>query len=119
MSIQNSEAAVTLFYTATNIHAEATEVGDYKKGNEAHAQIIKALKWLQENSLTHLLLPLLESSSIGTRSWAASYLLLHNEQKAINTLELIASSKTIHGLSAQITLREWRMGRLKIYSLKG
>ncbi|MBX0290087.1 hypothetical protein K3G63_06535 [Hymenobacter sp. HSC-4F20] len=114
MSSKSEATAIILFCTATTAHAEAAETGDFNTSNKAHAQILEALEWLEKNSATQALVPLLNSSSVGTQIWAAAYLLLQNDSKALNTLETIASTNTIHGLNAQMTLKEWRAGCLKI-----
>lgn len=114
MPILNKEQAIALCCVATAKHAEATETGNYKSGNAASAQIIEALMWLNANQEIQLIYPLLNVSDVGTRLWAASYLLTTGDTAAVAVLINLASLNNIHGLSAKTTLSEWRAGRLKL-----
>ena len=113
MPILNKEQAIALFCIATAKHAEAIETGNYKGGNAAYAQIIEALKWLNANQEIQLIYPLLSVSDVGTRLWAASYLLTTGDTAAEAVLIDLALMNDIHSLGAKTTLREWRARRLK------
>ena len=98
---------------STTKHAEATEAGEYKIANAAYAQLIEALKWLYNSQETQLLHSLLTAPSVGTRLWTASYLLPLGNSVAEAVLIELASINNIHGFGAEMTLQEWRAGRLK------
>ena len=113
VEMKSPETLIEQFCTAADQQAEATESGDYKRGNKAYQHIVEALKELEAHQATQLLRPLLQSSSVGVRVWTAGYLLSHNEPEAATTLEEIAEQKGIQALNAQMTLRQWRAGTLQ------
>jgi len=115
MAIRDEQTALKLFRSAATAHAAATETGEYKVGNRAQKQLMKALKWLVANEATHLLHPLLDSSDVGPCTWAAAYLLAHQgDSNAEKALIKVAAEDNIHGFGAEMTLKEWRAGRLKL-----
>lgn len=75
-------------------------------------QLIAALKWLEDHEQTQLLLPYLTSLNPSERLWAATYLLLSQHPGAEAALQTLASQPGILGFNAELTLREWRAGRL-------
>jgi hypothetical protein len=112
MQIQNALAALTAFCQAATKQAEATKIGDYKIGNEAHEQLITALQWLETHQQINLLTPLLASPQASECLWAATYLLLHQHSAAESALQRLARQPGILGFNAELALREWRAGRL-------
>jgi hypothetical protein len=110
----NTESALVKFEEAATMHAEATEQGDYKTANKCYAIIAKAATYLKEKSEIQKLSGFLEHNSTGVRLWAATYLLPFMESEGVSALEKIAKGKGIHSLDAEMTLREWRNGNLKL-----
>ena len=111
--MKSPEALIDQFCAAASQHAASTESGDYKRGNKAHQRIIDALQQLEVQQATQLLRPLLQNPNVGTRLWTAAYLLRSNASDAEASLEAIAAQAGIHGFDAEMTLKEWRAGRLR------
>lgn len=57
---------------------------------------------------------LLEHSNLSVRLWAATALLGKFPDRATGTLEELAQHQTHIGFNAEMTLKEWRAGRLKL-----
>ncbi|KAA9339531.1 hypothetical protein F0P96_02625 [Hymenobacter busanensis] len=108
------ESALTAFAAAAEAHAQATETGNAKSCNKAYKHLISALRWLEAQHHTSMLVHLLAAPSVGPRLWAAAYLIQHHNPQAEDTLEQLAAAKGSNGLSAETTLQEWRAGRLKL-----
>lgn len=61
------------------------------------------------------LLTLLDHPDPGVRGWAASHALEFAPDRAVETLEAMQGAEFPHGLNAEMTLREWRAGRLRFH----
>lgn len=105
------------FRRAAIVHGEGTETGDYEKSNKAYDRtvaLVKEMRLLSDRGRA-LLTSLLSDSDAAVRSSAACYLLPLDERMAIPVLEEVArSTLPLVGFSAEMVLREWRAGRLKI-----
>lgn len=108
--------AVKRYVQAAVGHGEATERGDYKAANRQHDRIIKALRDLraQPGGEREALLDLLDHESPFVRSWAATYLLFLEPNRAIATLEELATMPGFLGFGAKVTLAEFHKGALKL-----
>lgn len=105
--IQEIESALSSFKIASANQVEATEIGDYVKGNKAYSQIIKILKFLKDNDKLNKLEALLHDSNVGVRMFAAYGLLQVYPDRAVPILVEIAHRKDIHSLTASTTLEQW------------
>ncbi|OUJ67710.1 hypothetical protein BXP70_28670 [Hymenobacter crusticola] len=97
-------------------HGEATAQGNYRAGNQQYEQLIwhyLALRTAGSEGLAHLL-TLLADENTSVACWAATHLLPYYEQQAIETLNRIATHTDIVAFNAEMTLQEWRNGRLKL-----
>jgi HEAT repeat protein len=112
ISFSNIQAALGHFTDSAQKHAAATEAGNYRTGNKHHDRIIAAFAFLKDAGALDLLVPLLDHSSVGVRSWAARYLLQVHEEKAVQALEEIAGTSGIHAGNAKTCLGEWQKGHL-------
>lgn len=95
-------------------HTLATDIGDYKVANKNYKSMVKAVDYLKNWKSLNILTPLLKHSNLGVRLWSATFLLSVNEDCAIQTLQELSHGNGITSFNAQITLREWQAGRLKI-----
>lgn len=94
---------------------KADDISDRRSQNAAARCILAIRKELQSRGIQseRALLPLLDHPHAGVRLWAARGVLEFDREPAEATLTAIAESdKTLRGFTAQITLREWRAGRL-------
>jgi hypothetical protein len=113
--IKDIATALLQFEEAANMHADATEHGDYKTANKCYANITKVISLLKEQDDMQKLSELLNHDSIGVRIWAATYLLPVLEDEGLRVLKQIAGSTGIHSLTAKTTVSEWEKGNLKFF----
>ena len=114
MKIKNKEDAVALFEINAMKHAEATEAGDYKKGNACYKLLRSAKDYLETAGELPALSAMLDHPSAGPRMWAAAFLLPVMKERPEKVLEKIAAEGSIHALTAETTLSEWRAGNLTL-----
>lgn len=101
---------------AAAMHGAATDRGDHKQANAAHATLMSALAVLRESADRGrlVLTGLLEDEDTHVRCWAAAHLLPLDEDAATRALLALASEPPFVGFNAKMVLREWKAGRLKI-----
>ncbi len=94
----------------------ATDRGDHEEANAAHDALIRALAALRDSSDRgrSALTGLLGHEDPYVRCWAATHLLPLDEEAATRALEALTSEPPFVGLDAEMVLREWRAGRLKV-----
>jgi predicted nucleotide-binding protein (sugar kinase/HSP70/actin superfamily) len=114
IKIKTLNAALKTFEDAAIQHEKATQSGDYKAANKAFKSINECARYFRENEEVEKLLIFLNHESVGVRVWSASYLLFSHESDAIKTLEEISLGIGIQSFNAQMTLKEWRKGTLKL-----
>jgi len=107
---------VETYAIAAAVHGEATESGNYRVANR-NATIIEAIyRELRARGETALreLLPLLRDARPGVRGFAGAHCLLFAPDQASVVLEALASTpRSLVGLSAEMTLLEWKKGALR------
>jgi Domain of unknown function (DUF2019) len=105
---------VEVYRDAAKLHGEATETGDHKTANKSADLISEVYAELRKRGANAkgLLLPLLTDPVSGVRLWSASHALEFSPEEGEAILKVLASSGTFLGLSAEMTLKEWRAGRL-------
>ena len=102
---------------AAAAHGEATLAGDDKKANQSYSDIIRHLSNLrkQEDDGEASLFSLSKSENRSVACWASTHLLTTNEAEAILRLEeLTEIDSGPVGFDAEMVLKEWRAGRLKL-----
>ncbi|MCL2182855.1 MAG: DUF2019 domain-containing protein [Chitinispirillia bacterium] len=98
-------------------HGQATEVGDYKKGNKAWKKLIKIyLQIEEEGCLVHpLFREMLSSPDPGVRSWAATHSLKICPKEAEAVLADVGKTpRSLVALCARTILEEWKKGTLDL-----
>ena len=103
-------------YAAAAIaHREATESGDSRKANRNSDRIAAAYRGLREMGpeAQSQLLPLLDHSDSGVRAWAGAHALEFAPEPGARALSSLAKQGDITGFGAEMTLREWKAGRLR------
>jgi hypothetical protein len=100
-------------------HGEGIELGDSKKANKAAKIIFKVVTHLKNQNNLKALFNYLDHENDSVRGWSASYLLdIDQDERAINTLKnLTGKPRSSVSFSAEITLKEWGKGRLRMYFL--
>ncbi len=96
-------------------HGQATENGEHKEANKAAEQIAAAYRELRKHGedAQREILRLIADPDPGIRLWSASHALEFSQPEAQAALTELAKSKSLLGLSAEMTLKEWRAGRLR------
>ena len=106
------------FIEAAREHGLSTrEGGGVVATNAAYDRIVSAVKALRASPDRgqHVLLNCLASDDPSVVTWAALYLLPLKERAAVAALRRIARSGVrLVSLGAEMTLKEWRAGRLKV-----
>ena len=115
MTVKAAATDLVRDYTsAAAAHGAASELGDYRRANRAHARLMAVLKKLraQDDHGTASLISLADHPNRSVRCWAATHLLPLNEGVATEWLRQLGDERDLVGLAAERTLQEWRAGRL-------
>lgn len=107
---------VSLYAECAVKHGAATEDGDHEEAN-ANADVVAAVFREMRRRGTESkekLVGLLENENLSVQCWAATHSLETAPKRAQEVLERLANiSNSFIGLDAEMTLEEWRAGRLK------
>lgn len=114
MKIKDLKYALELFEDAAKKHAIATEHGDHKSANKNYNKIVAAIKFIKAEGALNSLLPYVKSESVGVQMWSSTYILPKYEKVGLKGLMEVKKSGGIHSLTAEMTLKEWQNGRLKL-----
>lgn len=104
------------FRAAAQQHGIEVEQGDHRRANAAYERGLAIAKEIKARGADgeQALIELLNADSASVRGWAAFNLLASQPALAEAALERIASGPPgFTRLSAEMTLEEWRAGRLK------
>ena len=115
LSTADTMRLVEVYRDAAILHGEATETGDHKTANICADLISEVYADLRQRgaSAQRALLPLLTDPASGVRLWSASHALEFVPEEGEAILKKFASGETLLGSSAEMTLNEWRAGRLR------
>ncbi len=112
-TIKSVEEAISLFEENSIKQAQTMETGDYKVGNLCFDNKIKCLSYLYEHEKLELLENYLSHENVGVRETAAYAYLSICPQKGEEVLSEIANGDYgFHSINAEMTLKEWKGGRL-------
>jgi hypothetical protein len=93
---------------------EAAKESKPKLSNKYARKIINSYLQLKELGKTSELSKLLNSDNDNVRLWAATHTLPTNEVEAKRVLQELASNSGLNAFSAEMTLKEWNQGNLKL-----
>jgi hypothetical protein len=105
------------FIEATRQHGQSIVKGDASMANKAHKNIMLAVKEIREtlDRGESYFLSLLANEDTSVVKWAALYLLQSRQSEAEQALQKIAETgPPLIAFGAEMTLKEWRAGRLKV-----
>lgn len=110
------QAILERYVVSARGHGEATENGDHRRANRCYRGIMKALHELDTDTVNGRgsLLDILSYDVPSVRAWAATHLLNMYPDEAVAALEEVVRLPTIVGFDAQVVLKEWRKGTLRI-----
>ena len=101
-------------YVQTAIqHGKATDDGDSNLANNAYDHLDELFQEILVSERRRELLPLLDHEDPSVRSKAAFHTLTIEPTLAEAALEAVAAGPGLIGFSAEITLSQWRLGKLK------
>lgn len=107
-------ALIESYADAAREHGEATERGDYKRGNRSYETIATAYREIRRRGVKSELLELLKDADLGVRGWAASHCLeFAPDEAAPILLSIVRSAHGPLALSAEMVLEEWKAGTLR------
>jgi len=107
------DRTVTKYAAAAALHGKATHEGDSDLANRSYEELASIYRSLRERGERDRLLPLLEHADPAVRGWAAAHALEFAPERAVTVLTALASGPpSPERLTAQMTLQEWRKGKL-------
>lgn len=112
-----SVPVVEIYRDAAKRHGAASRDGDHKAANKAHKALMVALKEIRNEPDRGVasLNELLANSDSFVICWAATHLLPLTEEVAKAALQALANNDAeLAAFNAQMVLREWDSGRLKV-----
>jgi hypothetical protein len=101
---------------AAAAHGKATEEGDHKTANKMANMVSSVYSELRRRGAEaqRALLPLLHNENPGVRLWVASHALEFSPIDGEPVLvELASTYHSFTGMTAQVTLSQWREGKLR------
>jgi hypothetical protein len=119
ISSRSTSELVEAYASAAAFHGRATEVSDPRETRSANraADLIAAIYRefrARGNEACEHLLPLLSHPEPGVRGWAGAHALEFAPKLGEPVLEELARlPRSPVGFSAEITIREWKAGRLR------
>jgi len=112
---KTDESLARAYSSAAAGHYEATKKGDDKAAIREYELLAGAYRELRHRGPQALdvLVPLFTDANQGVRMWAAAHGLMFAPEAAERVLSELAAGRGIVALNAQMTLKEWRRGRLR------
>ena len=113
--LRSDEELIETYRVAAIEHRKATDSGDFKVGNLAHDRLAGAYRTLRSRGSASQakLLALLDDKDIGVRGWVGAHALEFAPDVGEPVLIALATEAGFEGFDAEMTLKEWRAGRLR------
>ncbi|MFT3727119.1 MAG: DUF2019 domain-containing protein [Terricaulis sp.] len=111
----SEEELIQAYHDSAKRHGEATKNGDPEAANSAAKSVTAIYGELRRRgrSTQDKLLPLLFDAEPSVRLWSASHVLEFAPSEGEAVLSKLSESASLLGLDAEVTLEEWRAGRLQ------
>ncbi|HEY4640547.1 MAG TPA: DUF2019 domain-containing protein [Thermoanaerobaculia bacterium] len=112
---QSDEELIKQYAAAAARHHRETLEGTPRAANRQHDILAAAYRELRKRGAgaQNKLLSLLDDPDAGVRSWAAAHALEFAPAAGEPVLQEIARIPGLTGFNAQMTLQEWKKGRLQ------
>lgn len=112
---ESLDSIVQRYADAAAAHGKASDLGDFKTGNQQHDIIAASYRELRRRGRDSqlALLPLLKHTDAHVRGWAAAHALEFAPAEGEATLKELCASGGMTGFNAEMTLEEWRKGGLE------
>lgn len=105
------------FIEGAREHGEATVEGDAPATNKAYRKLALALREIREqpDRGDAFLASLLSNQDLSVVAWASTFLLFSRQREASEALQRVSKSASpLIAFGAEMTLKEWKAGRLKV-----
>ncbi len=113
-TIKTKEELKDKFIIEAIKHGQAIGVGDYKKANNSHKKLHAQYSSAKKQQLLEVFRSLLNENDENVRLWAATFTLEYKANEAEKVIKELMNSTTIVAVSAELTLRLWREGKLNL-----
>jgi Domain of unknown function (DUF2019) len=111
---ESTDELVARYRDAARGHGEAIRQGDSRTANRDADVVASVYRELRERQRESVLLILLEDPDPSVRGWAGAHALEFAPTEGEPVMEaLVTEGEGIEGFNAEITLEEWRAGRLR------
>jgi hypothetical protein len=107
---------VKLYEEAARLYGYYTEVGDYRKVNRQYGKITEIFREISSRGFDAQkeMLSLLNTDNLTVRLCVACHALRFSPEIGEKELsDIAANTRGVQSLDAEMTLREWKAGRLK------
>ncbi|MBR1411453.1 MAG: DUF2019 domain-containing protein [Prevotella sp.] len=112
-TIDNIEEALNMFEEYSIKQSQTLETGNYKVGNKCFDKKMKCLSYLYKHGKLEILEKYLSHENVGVRETAAyAYLSICPQEGEKVLSEIARGNYGFHSISAEMTLKEWKEGRL-------
>ena len=109
-----TDETIRRYREAAEAHGEATKTGDASRANASHDIIASVYRELRASGQESCLLVLLDDTNVSVRAWAAAHALEFAPEVGEPVLSAVVEEDAgLVGFDAEMTLREWRAGRLR------
>ena len=110
------EKLIAKYARAAGAHGRGTVEGNSRLANRNYDKIIDALRELDQQSTDgrKVLRRLYFHQDPAVRVWAATHLIEMDTEGAVRVLREVAEHSGMIGFGAEMVLKEWEAGRLKI-----
>jgi len=108
------ESIVMKYVAFATDYREATLGSDYIKANKCYKKITECYCKLKDLQAVSSLKDLLQHENESVVVWASLHLLPYESKIAEDALARIAKKGGLIAFDAEMTLKEWKAGRLKI-----
>jgi len=110
------ESLVTSYRAAAIRHGIANATGSFRSGNKDADLMLSIYKELSHRGLKSQtkLLCLLDDADSSVKAWAATHSLNFAAPAALATLKSLVSEEGLAGFNAEMVLKEWKKGNLRI-----
>jgi hypothetical protein len=109
----STDELLASYCQAGRAHGQATLDGDLDVANENADRIAAIYRELRRRGAESVLLTLLNSRDEGVLAWAAAHALEFAPERGEPALVSLSERPGLIGFEAEITLGEWRSGRLR------
>lgn len=110
----NKNEFIETFIQEAKKHGEAINHGEHKTANKVHKKIHTLYKFALANKIEITFLDLMDNEDENVQLWAAVCSLKYSKLLAEKKLQDLSNLSTIVSLTATLTLKLWKEGKLEL-----